>query len=155
VKFGNAIWCSLTQDNVSRPDQDFLKWDLMMGNPGEAQIQYMKFSLEPQELSKLKTKPLTLYKPDGEILEILSATLVTFPDQISISEPHNLALRIGKTLIGGWSSPFEEGESICMKASLMENYSYYTRESLVLVSDRDLTGLDSKAVIYITYQILR
>lgn len=154
VRYENAVWVALKDNTSSQPSQNIFDWDQILGNAGDAQLLAMRVTLESSEISTLKSKPLIVYSQSGKIMEINSATLVFTPGNNHINEEHDVALCFGQTVIGGWSNPFRGKDATAEKGTIMENYKYSLKDSLVIKGSKDLPGVDCKAVVHISYRLL-
>ena len=129
-------------------------WDMLIGNAGDAQLNSMKISLSPSEISSLRKSNLVLNRGDGKkVMEIVSASIVFYPNG-DVMDSHNLALCLGNTVIGGWSNAFQSKSTSVSRATLLENYSYSPDDNLILKCDRDLQAINATATIFISYRLL-
>lgn len=155
VRDNNAVWVAIKENTDSRPSQNPFTWDLMIGNSGDAQLNTMRIFLTSSEISSLKKTHLVLFVPDGKkVMEVVTATMMFYPQDLGNVPSHNIALCMGSSVIGGWSNPFANKSTTVCKATLLEDYKHSVDASLILKSDVEVNVANSKAVIYISYRLL-
>jgi|APCry1669189567_1035234.scaffolds.fasta_scaffold71175_2 hypothetical protein len=113
----------------------------------------LNISIVPDDLNFLKSKPLPI-QTNGTLIEVVSATLVSPATSKCIEKGHNLALKLGKNIIGGWTDPFSDQETVAIKCTILENYKYLIEDKLSIVSDIDFKDLEITPIVYISYRVL-
>lgn len=155
VRDDNAVWIAIEGTKGNRPSQNPFSWDLMLGNSGDAQLNTMRISLSSSEISSLKKTHLVLFVPDGKkVIEIVTANMIFYPQDLESVSPHNIAICLGSSVIGGWSNPFVNKSVTSCKATLLEDYKHSVDSPLILKSDTEINIGNSKAVVYISYRLL-
>jgi hypothetical protein len=155
VRHENGVWFSMSTNKNSQPSQNPYDWDLMIGGYGDAQVNSIKITLDALEISSLKSQPLTIYKQNEKTcIEVLSASLIFYPDALPEKDSHSLAICIGNSVIGGWSNPFASSSAMVNRATLLEDYKYSPNDSLIVKADRDLSLTEGYARIHISYRLL-